>query len=57
MSWEYTRCKWCGHRWLGVEVPFVAGVPLPGKDLKCPECGLDGATVVLDFDPQRELAL
>lgn len=28
---------------------------MPGKELKCPGCGLDGATVVLDFDPQEQL--
>jgi len=58
---EYTRCKWCGHRWLGLPrglgEALKAREPLPGKDLKCPQCGLDGATIVTDFDPQQELIL
>lgn len=58
-SMSYVRCKWCSHRWLGVRTilreAMDAGEPLPGKDLKCPKCGLDGATVVLDFDPQEQL--
>lgn len=56
-----TRCKFCGHRWPGVRrvlsEAIAAGEPIPGKDLKCPECGLDGATVVLDSNPQQELPL
>lgn len=52
----YTRCKFCGHRWLGVELhPLIANTHLPGKDLKCPQCGLAGSAIVLDFDPQEQL--
>lgn len=57
----YTRCKWCDHRWLGVRAPLCEAIradePLPGKDLKCPQCGLDGATIVVDGSQQGELAL
>jgi rubredoxin len=56
---QYVRCKYCRHRWQGVRAPLseaiAAGEPIPGKDLKCPQCGLDGATIVLDSDPQGQL--
>lgn len=46
----HARCKACDRRWLPKRDD-----PLPGTTLACPECGLDGATVVLDFGPQAEL--
>lgn len=50
-----TRCKFCGFRWQGCTIPFTPGQPLPGKDLACPECGMAGMSIVLDFEPQRPL--
>ena len=52
---NYVRCKFCDHRWLGVQTPFIPGAPTPGKDLACPQCRLDGATIVMDFHPQEQL--
>lgn len=54
---EYVRCKFCSTRWLWGhwQTEYKAGRPMPGKDLKCPNCGLDGMSVVMDFDPQEQL--
>lgn len=46
----HARCKFCGRRWR-----LEPDDPIPGKELACPECALDGATVVMDYEPQVEL--
>jgi hypothetical protein len=60
---DYTRCRFCGHRWLGLPLGLwehiKRGDRTPGmgdgKDIKCPECGLGGSSVVVDSDPQGQL--
>lgn len=60
-----TRCRWCGYRWVGLPLGAAEharrGDRLPGmgegKDLRCPQCGLGGSAIVVDFDPQAPLSL
>jgi hypothetical protein len=54
---QYVRCRSRGLRWSVPRIDFRNPEPgiLPGKDLKCQNCGMSGASIVLDFDPQEQL--